>query len=102
MMSNFNSDGVALQNRQQAYSCLLNNVDISFGVVTITTMDSKQLIKQLEANGWTLRGVKGSHHIFTHPDKSGHISVPHPRQDFGVGLLHKLLKQAGLKKEGRS
>lgn len=66
-------------------------------VVIITTMNSKQIIKQLEADGWTLRSVRGSHHIFTHPGKPGHISVPHPKQDLGVGLVHKLLKQAGLK-----
>jgi len=73
-------------------------IDNHYKVVIIPTMNSKQLIKQLEADGWTLRGVKGSHHIFTHPGKTGHISVPHPRQDLGVGLMHKLLKQAGLKK----
>jgi predicted RNA binding protein YcfA (HicA-like mRNA interferase family) len=66
-------------------------------VVIIPTMNSKQIIKQLEADGWSLRGVKGSHHIFTHPSKPGHISVPHPKQDLGVGLAHKLLKQVGLK-----
>jgi len=60
-------------------------------------MNSKQLIRQLEADGWLLRGVKGSHHVFTHPAKPGHISVPHPKQDLGVGITHKLLKQAGLK-----
>ncbi len=65
-------------------------------VVIITTMNSKHIIKQLEASGWVLRGVKGSHHIFTHLQKLGHISVPHPKE-LGVGLTHKLLKQAGLK-----
>ncbi|MDD5632491.1 MAG: type II toxin-antitoxin system HicA family toxin, partial [Methylococcales bacterium] len=34
-------------------------------------MNSKELIKQLENDGWTLRGVKGSHHIFVHPVKPG-------------------------------
>lgn len=66
-------------------------------VVIITTMNSKALIKLLEKDGWTERGCKGSHHIFTHPTKPGHISVPHPKQDLGVGITHKLLKQAGLK-----
>lgn len=66
-------------------------------VVIMPTMNSKQIIKQLEVDGWTLRGVKGSHHVFTHPSKPGHISVPHPKQDLGAGLVHKLLKQAGLK-----
>jgi predicted RNA binding protein YcfA (HicA-like mRNA interferase family) len=60
-------------------------------------MNSKELIKQLEDDGWTLRGVKGSHHIFVHPAKAGHLSVPHPKSELGKGLLNKLLKQAGLK-----
>jgi len=29
--------------------------------------------------------------------RAGHISVPHPKKDLGTGLVHKLLKQAGLK-----
>ncbi len=63
----------------------------------IHTMNSTEIIKELENAGWVLRGVKGSHHIYTHPQRSGHISVPHPKKDLGVGLTHKLLKQAGLK-----
>jgi len=59
-------------------------------------MNSKELIGRLQEDGWMLRGVKGSHHIFTHPTKPGHISVPHPKKDFGKGLTQKLLKQAGL------
>ncbi|MBV5307203.1 MAG: type II toxin-antitoxin system HicA family toxin [Desulfobulbaceae bacterium] len=57
-------------------------------------MNSKEIIKQLEADGWVLRGVKGSHHIFSHPSRPGHISVPHPKKDLGWGLVGKLLKQA--------
>ncbi|MCL1980079.1 MAG: type II toxin-antitoxin system HicA family toxin [Proteobacteria bacterium] len=60
-------------------------------------MKSKEIMRLLEADGWTLRGVKGSHHIFTHPEKAGHISVPHPKNDLGKGLVNKLLKQAGIK-----
>ena len=60
-------------------------------------MKSAELIKQLEQAGWVLRGVKGSHHVYTHPERGGHISVPHPKKDLGVGLVHKLLRQAGLK-----
>jgi predicted RNA binding protein YcfA (HicA-like mRNA interferase family) len=59
-------------------------------------MNSKQIIKQLEADGSVLRGARGSHHIFTHPTKPGHISVPHPKE-LGIGIAHKLLKLAGLK-----
>lgn len=60
-------------------------------------MNSAELIKKLEADGWVLRGARGSHHVFTHPAKPGHVSVPHPRKDLGKGLLHKLLKESGLK-----
>jgi len=59
-------------------------------------MNSAELIRQLERAGWRLRGVKGSHHIYTHPERGGHISVPHPRKDLGKGLLRKLRKQAGI------
>ena len=61
------------------------------------TMNSAAIVKQLERAGWVLRGVKGSHHIYIHPLKPGHISVPHPKKDLGTGLAYKLLKQAGLK-----
>lgn len=56
-----------------------------------------ELIRKLEKAGWVLRGVKGSHHIYTHPQRGGHLSVPHPKKDLGAGLVHKLMKQAGLK-----
>lgn len=60
-------------------------------------MNSKKLIARLLKEGWVLRGSKGSHHIYIHPQRSGHISVPHPRKDLGMGLLQKLLKQTRLK-----
>lgn len=59
-------------------------------------MTSAELIKQLLKAGWVLRSVKGSHHVYVHPQRPGHISIPHPRKDLGTGLLHKLLRQAGL------
>jgi predicted RNA binding protein YcfA (HicA-like mRNA interferase family) len=60
-------------------------------------MNSAELIKRLQNDGWVLPGVKGSHHVFSHPTKPGHISIPHPRKDLGIGLASKLLKQADLK-----
>lgn len=71
--------------------------DHPFSVCIIHTMNSADIIKKLEKAGWVLRGVKGSHHVYTHPERGGHISVPHPKKDLGVGLANKLLKQAGLK-----
>ena len=59
-------------------------------------MTSGELIKKMLKAGWVLRSVKGSHHVYTHPDRPGHLTVPHPKKDLGAGLLHKLLKQADL------
>lgn len=78
-------------------STLYKEVSINVYGVYDNRMNSKDLIKQLEAAGWTLRSVKGSHHVYTHPQKGAHITVPHPKKDLGVGLVAKLLKQAGLK-----
>ena len=59
-------------------------------------MKSAELIKRLKKDGWVLRGSKGSHHVFTHPIKTGHVVVPHPRKDLGTGLIRAILKQAQL------
>ena len=70
-------------------------------VVTITIVRSSDVIEQLETDGWVLRSVRGSHHVFIHPSRTGHISLPHAKKDLGTGLMHKLLKQAGLKGESQ-
>ena len=57
---------------------------------------SADLFRELERAGWILDRVRGSHHVFIHPEKPGHISVPHPRKDLGKGLVRKLRRQAGL------
>jgi len=38
-------------------------------------------------------------YFYTRPARGGHISVPHPKKDLNAGLVHKLLKQAGLSDE---
>ena len=46
--------------------------------------------------GWTLKRVRGSHHVFTHPRRPGIVVVPHPKHELGVGLVAAIRKQAGL------
>ena len=74
-----------------------NSVDFCVYGVYIVVMTSKDLIQLLKQDGWMLRGSKGSHHVFVHPTKTGHLTVPHPKKDLGKGLVQKILKQAGLK-----
>jgi predicted RNA binding protein YcfA (HicA-like mRNA interferase family) len=59
-------------------------------------MKSGDLIKELQAAGWVLDRVRGSHHVFVHPTKPGIVVVPHPKKDLGKGLVAKIRKQAGL------
>ncbi|QEA38985.1 type II toxin-antitoxin system HicA family toxin [Pistricoccus aurantiacus] len=60
-------------------------------------MKSRQLIKELEASGWRLDRIAGSHHIFKHPERPGAVPVPHPRKDLPKGTVNSIRKQAGLK-----
>jgi predicted RNA binding protein YcfA (HicA-like mRNA interferase family) len=57
---------------------------------------SSTLIKELESDGWKLDRVRGSHHVFKHPMKPGHVTVPHPKKDLGKGLVGAIRKQAGI------
>jgi len=57
---------------------------------------SVDLIRDLQADGWTLDRVRGSHHIFEHPSKPGRIVVPHPKKDLGKGLVKTIRAQVGL------
>ena len=58
---------------------------------------SADLIRELEKQGWRLDRVRGSHHVFTHPQNPNILTVPHPRKDLGKGLVNSLRKLAGLK-----
>ncbi|MFY9259041.1 MAG: type II toxin-antitoxin system HicA family toxin [Gallionella sp.] len=60
-------------------------------------MNSKDLIRKLELDGWELKRINGSHHHFKHPVKSGLVTVPHPKKDLPAGTANSILKQAGLK-----
>ncbi|HEV7833237.1 MAG TPA: type II toxin-antitoxin system HicA family toxin [Caballeronia sp.] len=59
-------------------------------------MNSKDVIRKLEADGWSLIRTKGSHHHFKHPTKPGLVTVPHPKLDLPQGTLRSILKSAGL------
>ena len=61
-------------------------------------MNSKQLIKQLEDDGWELKAIKGSHHHFKNKNKPGRVTVPHPKKDLPQETVKSILKQAGLSK----
>lgn len=59
-------------------------------------VNSRDIIKALEADGWILKRVTGSHHHFMHPSKPGVVTVPHPKKDTPIGTLKSIARQAGL------
>ena len=60
-------------------------------------VSGKDLARILEKRGWQLLRVNGSHHIYGKPGSNVRLSVPvHGNQPLKIGLLHHLLKMAGL------
>jgi len=55
------------------------------------------VIQAVEAAGWRLIRVRGSHHHYRHPDKPGIVTVPHPKKDLPTGTLRSIERQAGIR-----
>lgn len=59
-------------------------------------MNSRDVMRRLEADGWSRVAQKGSHVQFTHPVKPGRVTVPHPRHDIPIGTLRSIERQSGV------
>jgi predicted RNA binding protein YcfA (HicA-like mRNA interferase family) len=57
---------------------------------------SQDIIDLLKEAGFILDRVKGSHHIFRHPQNNKRAVVPHPKKDLPIGTARAILKQAGI------
>lgn len=60
-------------------------------------MTSKEVIRQLEADGWYKVRSSGSHQHFKHPEKKGLVTVPHPKSFIPIGTLKSIERQSGVK-----
>jgi predicted RNA binding protein YcfA (HicA-like mRNA interferase family) len=61
-------------------------------------MTARQLCKLLEREGWLLKRINGSHHIYSKPGQDKILSIPvHGNKNLKPGILSHLLSQAGLK-----
>jgi len=58
-----------------------------------------KIIKVLEKKGFVLDRVKGSHHIYYHPETKRRAVVPLHKKDLPKGTLLEILKQANISKE---
>ncbi|MDO9474048.1 MAG: type II toxin-antitoxin system HicA family toxin [Caulobacter sp.] len=59
-------------------------------------MNSREVIRRLEAEGWFEVAQRGSHKQFRHPDKPGRVTVPHPSRDIPIGTLRSIERQSGV------
>ena len=57
--------------------------------------NSGKLIRLLRRDGWVHVGTRGSHRQFTHPTKTGRVTVPHPNKDIPRGTVASIYRQAG-------
>ncbi|WP_147539393.1 type II toxin-antitoxin system HicA family toxin [Anaerotruncus rubiinfantis] len=60
-------------------------------------MTVKEVLKQLNADGWRTVDIKGSHIQLKHPSKPGRVTVANHKGDIPPGTLNSIWKQAGLK-----
>lgn len=70
-------------------------LDNALFLCIVTHMESADIIKRLESEGWNQVGGKGDHMKFKHPAKPGHVVVPHPRKHIAIGTLRNIYRQAG-------
>ena len=61
-------------------------------------MKVRDIIRQVEDDGWRIIRTRGSHRQYKHTWKRGLVTIPGKlKDDLTPGTLHSILKQAGLK-----
>ncbi|WP_276315285.1 type II toxin-antitoxin system HicA family toxin [Devosia salina] len=56
--------------------------------------DSREIVRRLMADGFTLVSTRGSHHKYRHADGRT-VILPHPRKDIPAGTVRSIYRQAG-------
>jgi len=65
----------------------------------LPSLTPQKIIKILEKKGFILDRVKGSHHIYYHPEMKKRVVVPLHKRDLPRGTLLEILRQAGISRE---
>jgi predicted RNA binding protein YcfA (HicA-like mRNA interferase family) len=60
-------------------------------------MNSRDVIREIERDGWRHVRTTGDHWHFKHSRKPGLVTVPHPKKDIPAGALRSIEKQAAIK-----
>jgi predicted RNA binding protein YcfA (HicA-like mRNA interferase family) len=60
----------------------------------------RDIIAEVQADGWVLDRWRGDHRQYKHPTKRGTVTIPgKPGDDLSVGRYYDILRQAGLRKK---
>jgi predicted RNA binding protein YcfA (HicA-like mRNA interferase family) len=65
----------------------------------LPSLTPQEIIKVVEKRGFVLDRIKGSHHIYYHPETKRRVVVLFHKRDLPKGTLLEILKQAGISKE---
>lgn len=57
--------------------------------------NSRDIIHRLEAEGWVLVRIRGSHRQYRDPKTRARTTVPHPKKDLPPGTVRSIYKAAG-------
>jgi predicted RNA binding protein YcfA (HicA-like mRNA interferase family) len=60
-------------------------------------VDSREILRILKANGWSVVRQAGSHIQLKNAQVSGTVTVPHPKKDVATGTLKSIERQSGLR-----
>ncbi len=63
----------------------------------LKSYSSREIISELNADGWYEVNCVGSHHQFKHPTKKGRVTVKHPEKDMDFATVKSIERQSGVK-----
>lgn len=65
----------------------------------LPALTPQKVMKIIQKRGFILDRVKGSHHIFFHPETKRRVIIPFHKRELPVGTLIEILKQAGIERD---
>jgi predicted RNA binding protein YcfA (HicA-like mRNA interferase family) len=63
----------------------------------VKAISGPEMCRLLEANGWVLQRIKGSHHIYSKAGERKIISIPvHGNRNLKAGLASRIARDGGI------
>lgn len=65
----------------------------------LPVLSPEKLARALEKKGFVLDRIRGSHHVYCHPDLDVTVTIPFHKKEVGKGLLIEIIKQAKISRK---